>query len=56
MDKYQWPADKLTIKEMGILYQLKHQTGIPINKLIKKAVQIGCKSKRIKDQKRYSKN
>jgi hypothetical protein len=35
---YQWPADKLTTKEMAILHRLRQQTGTPINHLLREAV------------------
>lgn len=37
---YQWPADKLTIVNMQLLCELRDQTGLPINQLIKLAIEI----------------
>jgi len=36
--KYQWPADKLTEKEMAMLYEWRKKTKIPINLLLARAV------------------
>lgn len=38
MSKYQWPGDKIGVREMKILYEKKKQTGTPINELVRKAV------------------
>ena len=38
ISKYQWPADKLTEYEMGILYKWRVRTSTPINTLLKQAV------------------
>ena len=38
MNKYQWPADKLTEKEMAILYNWRQRTKIPINQLLAQAI------------------
>lgn len=37
--KYQWPADKLTDKEMTILYQWRQKTKTPINHLLRQAIE-----------------
>ncbi len=37
---YQWPADRLSTAEMQILLDLRMQTGIPINHLLKLAIEI----------------
>jgi hypothetical protein len=37
--KYQWPADKLTDKEMAILYQWRQKTKTPINHLLRQAIE-----------------
>lgn len=37
--KYQWPADKLTDKEMAILYQWRQKTKTPINQLLRQAIE-----------------
>lgn len=37
---YQWPADRLTDREMTVLHTLRGQTGLPINALLKLAVQV----------------
>ena len=36
--KYQWPADKLTDKEMAILYNWRERTKTPINYLLQQAI------------------
>ena len=36
--KYQWPADKITQKEMAMLYRMKKKTGLSINELLRKCV------------------
>ena len=38
MNKYQWPADKLTDTEMTILYEWRRRTGTPINHLLRQAI------------------
>lgn len=35
---YQWPASALTVKEMGILYELREQETKPITQLLKEAI------------------
>lgn len=35
---YQWPANKLTGREMAVLHRVREKTGIPINQLLKAAV------------------
>ena len=35
---YQWPANKLTVTEMAILYRLRQATGKPINQLLREAI------------------
>ena len=35
---YQWPASKLTGREMAVLYRVREKTGIPISQLLKAAV------------------
>jgi len=37
--KYQWPADKITNKEMSILHDWRKRTGTPINYLLCQAIQ-----------------
>lgn len=37
--KYQWPADKITEREMTILHKWRNLTGTPINHLLGQAVQ-----------------
>ncbi|MCA9741401.1 hypothetical protein KC734_07670 [candidate division KSB1 bacterium] len=37
---YQWPADRLTAHEMAVLHTLRGQTGLPINALLKLAMQV----------------
>lgn len=39
MPKYQWPADKLTNKEMAILYGWRQKTSTPINHLLRQAIE-----------------
>lgn len=36
--KYQWPADRVTEKEMAILYKWRKRTGMPINLLVARAI------------------
>lgn len=36
--KYQWPADRLTEKEMAILYKLREETHKPINQLLQEII------------------
>jgi len=38
MDKYQWPANKLTNQEMAVLHKWREKTGTPINRLLQQAV------------------
>lgn len=37
-NKYQWPADRLSEKEMAILYEWRKKTDTPINHLLSQAV------------------
>ena len=39
MSKYQWPASALDEKLMALLYKESRQSGIPINQLIKQAIE-----------------
>ena len=38
MKKYQWPSDRLTDKEMVILYKWRQKTKTPINHLLQQAI------------------
>ena len=38
ISKYQWPADKVTEKEMAILCSWRKQTKTPINTLLSQAI------------------
>jgi len=40
MNKYQWPASKLSEKEMAILFQMRCKTSKSICELLRKAVHI----------------
>jgi len=41
---YEWPASRLTDREMFTLYDVKARTGLPVNELIRRAVaQVYCK-------------
>ena len=40
MNKYQWPASRLTEKEMELLFKAREATGQSICKLLKDAVHI----------------
>jgi hypothetical protein len=35
---YQWPASRLTGRDMAVLYRIREKTGIPISQLLKAAV------------------
>ena len=37
-NKYQWPADRLSEKEMAILHEWREKTDTPINHLLSQAV------------------
>ena len=37
---YYWPASRLSDREMDLLYAVRERSGLPVNELLRRAVQV----------------